>query len=57
MAQEKVVIGCKGQGIEDVIEDNIDGLLMNPKDVEDLVVKMEYIINNEGKRDEVEYIA
>ncbi|MEW8994885.1 glycosyltransferase [Clostridium sp.] len=57
MAQEKVVIGCKGQGIEDVIEDNIDGLLVNPKDVEDLVAKMEYIINNEGKRDDMALLA
>jgi len=57
MAQEKVVIGCKGQGIEDVIEDNLDGLLVNPRDVEDLVVKMEYIINNEDKRERMALLA
>ncbi len=57
MAQEKVVIGCKGQGIEDVIEDNLDGLLVNPRDVEDLVVKMEYIINNEDKREHMALLA
>lgn len=57
MAQGKVVIGCKGQGIEDVIENMVDGVLVNPKDVDDLAVKMEYVINNDDSRFNMELLA
>lgn len=57
MAQGKVVIGCRGQGIEDVIENMVDGILVNPKDVDDLTVKMEYVINNDDSRFNMELLA
>ncbi|WP_346887957.1 glycosyltransferase [Clostridium sp. UBA1056] len=57
MAQGKVAIGCKGQGIEDVIENMVDGILVNPKDVDDLAVKMEYVINNDDSRFNMELLA
>lgn len=57
MSQGKVVIGCKGQGIEDVIENMVDGILVNPKDVDDLAVKMEYVINNDDSRFNMELLA
>lgn len=44
-------------GIEDLIEDNLDGLLVNPREVKDLVVMMEYIINNEDKRHHMALLA
>ena len=55
--QSKVVTSCKGQGIEDVIENMVDGILVNPKDVDDLTVKMEYVINNEDSRFNMELLA
>lgn len=57
MLQGKVVIGCRGQGIEDVIENMLDGMLVTPKDVNDLVFKMEYIISNDGERQSMELLA
>jgi len=36
MACGKPVIGCQGQGIEDVITDGKTGFLVKPKDVADL---------------------
>jgi glycosyltransferase involved in cell wall biosynthesis len=36
MAQGKPVIGCKGQGIEDVIEQGVTGLLVEPRDLTSL---------------------
>lgn len=44
MACGKPVIACRGEGIEDVIEDGVTGLLVNPNDLDDLVVKLELLI-------------
>ena len=48
------VIGIRGQGIDGVVKDGENGFLATPRDVEDLVEKIEYIINN---RESVKAIA
>ncbi|MFW6030035.1 MAG: glycosyltransferase [Halanaerobiales bacterium] len=40
LANAKAVIGCRGQGVEEIIEDGISGLLVNAKDVIDLQEKI-----------------
>ncbi|USK49618.1 glycosyltransferase [Bacillus sp. CMF12] len=47
------VIGCLGEGIEDIVTDGKDGLLVKPKDIDDIVRKTLYIINNPSKRKEM----
>lgn len=40
------VIACKGEGIEDVITDSETGLLVESKNVDGLVDKLDYLLNN-----------
>lgn len=40
------VIGVRGQGIDGVVRDGVTGLLCEPKNVEDLVSKMRWVVNN-----------
>ncbi len=40
------VIGVKGQGVDGIVKHGINGLLVNPIDIEDLAEKIEYLINN-----------
>lgn len=54
MAHEKLVIGCKGEGIEDVIENFKDGILMEPRNLEDLTNKMKYVLENDSIRKDIE---
>ncbi|MBU5225738.1 glycosyltransferase [Clostridium senegalense] len=54
MAQGKLVIGCKGEGIEDVIEDFKDGILMEPRNLEDLTNKIKYVLENDSIRKDIE---
>ena len=42
------VIGIKGQGIEDVIEDRKNGFLVEPKDVDDLADTIDYILSHKA---------
>jgi teichuronic acid biosynthesis glycosyltransferase TuaC len=42
------VIGVKGQGIDGIIQDNENGLLMNPHDADDLAAKILTLINNKA---------
>jgi glycosyltransferase involved in cell wall biosynthesis len=53
MMHGKPVIACQGEGIQDVIENNINGLLVKPKDVESLVKAMEYLLENPHKAQEI----
>lgn len=46
MVNGKCVIGCQGEGIQDVIEDFKDGILVRPNDLEDLTNKLEVLFNN-----------
>ncbi|MCG3418161.1 glycosyltransferase [Oceanobacillus jordanicus] len=50
MACGTPVIGCKGEGIEDIVDNGIDGLLVEPKSVEDITEKTLYLINNSKYR-------
>lgn len=46
MALGKPVIACVGEGITDVIEHGKNGFLVKPKDVEDLVKIIDYLLSN-----------
>ncbi len=46
MAYGKPVIACKGQGIEDVIENMKNGILVEPKNVDSLVDAIDYLLSN-----------
>ena len=46
MACGKPVIGCKGEGIEDFVEDGKTGLLVKSKDVDSLAKAIDYLLNN-----------
>lgn len=45
MSQGKPVIGCQGEGIEDVIQHGINGMLVSPKDVDSLVEAIDFLIS------------
>jgi len=49
MAHGKPVIGCKGEGVEDVVEHGKTGLLVKPRDVSSLAEAMDYLLSNPGK--------
>jgi glycosyltransferase involved in cell wall biosynthesis len=42
----KPVIACKGEGIADVIENNVTGLLVKPKDVASLAKAIDSLLEN-----------
>jgi len=44
MAHGKPVIGCKGEGIEDFVENGKTGLLVKPKDVDSLVGALDFLL-------------
>jgi teichuronic acid biosynthesis glycosyltransferase TuaC len=46
MAHGKPVIGCKGEGIEDFVEDGKTGLLVKLKDVDSLTQAIDYLLSN-----------
>ncbi len=47
------VIGVQGQGIDGAIVDGINGLLMKPKDVDDLIGKITYLKQSPEKAKEI----
>jgi glycosyltransferase involved in cell wall biosynthesis len=57
MALGKPVIACRGEGIEDVIEDKVNGILVEPRNVGSLIEALDFLLThpNEsrvmGKRD------
>ncbi len=53
MAHGKTVIGCKGEGIQDVIENLKDGILVLPQDKDDLRNKMELLITDSELRESI----
>lgn len=57
MAQGKPVIGIKGEGITDVIDNGINGFLVEGKNVDELTKVLEYLISNEAKRKEIGHNA
>ena len=46
MAHGKPVIGCQGEGIEDVIEHGKTGLLVKPRDVDSLVEALDFLLSH-----------
>lgn len=46
MAHGKPVIGCKGEGIEDFVEDGKTGMLVKPKDVDSLVKALDFLLSH-----------
>lgn len=46
MLQQKPVIAVKGEGIEDVINHMENGILVEPKNVEDIIKSIEFLIKN-----------
>jgi len=53
MMHGKPIIACHGEGIEDVIENNITGLLVKPKDVESLIEAIDSLLENPQKAQEI----
>jgi len=46
MACGKPVIGCKGEGIEDFVENKKNGLLVEPQSVDSLVESIDFLLTN-----------
>jgi len=46
MAQGKPIIGCQGEGIEDFVENGKTGLLVKPKDVDNLAKALGFLLRN-----------
>jgi teichuronic acid biosynthesis glycosyltransferase TuaC len=46
MANGKCVIACEGEGFTEVMENSNAGLLVKPRDLESLIQKMDYLLNN-----------
>lgn len=46
MACGKPVIGCKGEGIEDFVDNGKTGILVNPKDVDSLTKAIDFLLSN-----------
>jgi teichuronic acid biosynthesis glycosyltransferase TuaC len=53
MAIGKATIGCRGQGIEEVIEHGANGWLVNPRDVQDLAHAFSELLPNPLLRNEI----
>ncbi len=49
MAHGKPVIGCQGEGIEDVIEHGKTGLLVKPRNVNSLVEALDFLLSHPEK--------
>lgn len=53
MACGKPVIACRGEGIEDVIEDGISGILVEPGNVDDLAEKIAMLLGDNKKAERI----
>lgn len=53
MCQKKAVVIAKNPAILDYISNNVDGIFYNPGDDEDLVIKINLLINNNKMREAV----
>lgn len=53
MACGKPVIGCKGEGIEDFVEDKVHGLLVEPKDPDNLAEAMDFLLSHPEERERI----
>lgn len=57
MACGKPVIGCRGEGIEDFVEDKVNGLLVQPKDPDSLAEAMDFLLSHPEEREKIEECA
>lgn len=53
MAHGKPVIGCKGEGIDGIVVDDKNGILVNPKSIDDLYNALKYLIVNDKVREKI----
>lgn len=53
MSCGKPIIACEGQGIQDVVTNGINGMLVKPKDVDSLVKAMEFLLAGEEERSKI----
>lgn len=53
MAQEKPVIACKGEGAEDFIYNKKNGILVEPKNVNDLSEAIKFLLSNPERAKEI----
>lgn len=53
MSFKKPVIGTEGEGITDIIEDGVNGLLVKPKNVDSIVQKLKVLIESSQLRKEL----
>ena len=51
MATGNIVIGAKGEGIEGIIKNNINGFLCTPRDKKELAQTLEHIITGSSKKE------
>lgn len=54
MSLGKIVMGCLGEGIAEIIEDGTNGFLVHPKDENSLYRKLNFVLHNLNKLDEVQ---
>lgn len=53
MACGRVAIGCRGQGIEEIIQHGVNGWLVGGDSTEELAHAMADLLGNRGKRDQI----
>lgn len=53
MAHGKPVIGCRGQGVDGIIEQEVHGFLPPPKDIDSIVDAMDFLLSNPDKAREM----
>ena len=53
MSLKKPVIACKDEGIADVVSDGVEGMLVNPRDVNSILEKLIVLIENEKLRNDM----
>jgi glycosyltransferase involved in cell wall biosynthesis len=53
MAAGKAAIGCYGQGIEEIIESGVNGMLFHPGDLQELIVKIDRLLQDDALRDRI----
>jgi glycosyltransferase involved in cell wall biosynthesis len=46
MSSAKAVIGCSGQGIGDVVEHEVNGWLIQPDNVEEMITALSLLLSN-----------
>ncbi|HUJ95309.1 MAG TPA: glycosyltransferase [Terriglobales bacterium] len=50
MCSGKVAIGCRGQGIEEVIQHGVNGWLVSPRDVQELANALSFLLQQDNLR-------